>query len=116
MPPVQGEFMTRGVGYLEKVVAEARLESDLRSIEEAVSDGAQRGVSMNDLAMPTARMWLTDSRVYNLVWLGRWIERAHAVCRSVEVAAASSDPQAIPRAAACWGIENEGNGVSLAYF
>ena len=25
--------------------------------------------------------WLTDSRVYNLVWLGRWIERAQNVAR-----------------------------------
>ena len=25
--------------------------------------------------------WLTDSRVYNLVWLGRWIERAQSVAR-----------------------------------
>ena len=25
--------------------------------------------------------WLTDSRVYNLVWLGRWIERAQTVAR-----------------------------------
>ena len=25
--------------------------------------------------------WLTDSRVYNLVWLGRWIERAQGVAR-----------------------------------
>ena len=71
---------------------------------------------MNDPRSPTAQMWLTDSRVYNLVWLGRWIERAHAVCRSVEVAAASSDAEAIPRAAGCCGIAEESNGVSLAYF
>ena len=25
--------------------------------------------------------WLTDSRVYNLIWLGRWIERAQNVAR-----------------------------------
>ncbi len=25
--------------------------------------------------------WLTDSRVYNLVWLGRWIERAQTIAR-----------------------------------
>ncbi len=28
-----------------------------------------------------ADRWLTDSRVYNLVWLGRWIERAQTVAR-----------------------------------
>ncbi len=24
--------------------------------------------------------WLTDSRVYNLIWLGRWLERADKLC------------------------------------
>ncbi len=27
--------------------------------------------------------WITDSRVYNLVWLGRWIERAQTIARVV---------------------------------
>ena len=31
--------------------------------------------------------WLTDSRVYNLLWLGRWLERAESVSRSVNGAA-----------------------------
>ena len=31
--------------------------------------------------------WLTDSRVYNLIWLGRWLERAEAVSRAVSSAA-----------------------------
>ena len=30
---------------------------------------------------PGGDRWLTDSRVYNLVWLGRWIERAQSVAR-----------------------------------
>ena len=30
-----------------------------------------------------ADRWLTDSRVYNLVWLGRWIERAQDVGRAL---------------------------------
>lgn len=30
---------------------------------------------------PGTDRWLTDSRVYNLVWLGRWIERAQSVAR-----------------------------------
>ena len=34
-----------------------------------------------------ADRWLTDSRVYNLVWLGRWIERAQTVARVVRWAA-----------------------------
>lgn len=31
--------------------------------------------------------WITDSRVYNLVWLGRWIERAQTIARVVRWAA-----------------------------
>ena len=31
--------------------------------------------------------WLTDSRVYNLIWLGRWLERAEAITRAVSSAA-----------------------------
>ena len=30
-----------------------------------------------------ANRWITDSRVYNLVWLGRWIERAQTIARVV---------------------------------
>ena len=32
-------------------------------------------------------MWLTDSRVYNLIWLGRWLERAEVITRAVNAAA-----------------------------
>ena len=31
--------------------------------------------------------WLTDSRVYNLIWLGRWMERAEVITRAVNAAA-----------------------------
>ena len=31
--------------------------------------------------------WLTDSRVYNLIWLGRWLERAEVTTRAVNAAA-----------------------------
>ena len=34
-----------------------------------------------------ADRWLTDSRVYNLVWLGRWFERAQTIARVVRWAA-----------------------------
>ena len=27
--------------------------------------------------------WLTDSRAYNLIWLGRWLERADNIARVV---------------------------------
>ena len=35
-----------------------------------------------------ANRWITDSRVYNLVWLGRWVERAQTIARVVRWAAA----------------------------
>ena len=38
-----------------------------------------------------ADRWLTDSRVYNLVWLGRWIERAQTIARVVRWAAMQED-------------------------
>ena len=31
--------------------------------------------------------WLTDSRVYNLIWLGRWLERADNIARVVNTIA-----------------------------
>ena len=31
--------------------------------------------------------WLTDSRVYNLIWLGRWLERTESIARAVSAAA-----------------------------
>ena len=34
-----------------------------------------------------AGTWLTDSRVYNLIWLGRWLERTEAISRAVNSAA-----------------------------
>ena len=41
--------------------------------------------------------WLTDSRVYNLVWLGRWIERAETVARVLK-----------------WAAEQEGSNVATS--
>ena len=31
--------------------------------------------------------WLTDSRAYNLIWLGRWMERAESIARGMDNAA-----------------------------
>ena len=31
--------------------------------------------------------WLTDSRAYNLIWLGRWLERAESIARGLDTAA-----------------------------
>ena len=60
--------------------------------------------------------WLTDSRVYNLLWLGRWLERAESVSRSVNGAArralAADDDQA--EFAAGLGRVADSLGVALA--
>lgn len=32
-------------------------------------------------------IWLTDSRAYNLIWLGRWMERAWDIARAAQTAA-----------------------------
>ncbi len=34
--------------------------------------------------------WLTDSRVYNLIWMGRWLERADNIARVVNTFARMS--------------------------
>lgn len=31
--------------------------------------------------------WLTDSRVHNLIWLGRWLERADTIARVLNISA-----------------------------
>ena len=31
--------------------------------------------------------WLTDARAHNLIWLGRWLERAESVARGMDTAA-----------------------------
>jgi len=38
-----------------------------------------------------AHGWLTDSRVYNLVWLGRWLERFDAISRTLGAIARSAE-------------------------
>ena len=36
---------------------------------------------------PGASAWLTNSRVYNLIWLGRWLERVESLVRAIDAAA-----------------------------
>ena len=31
--------------------------------------------------------WITESRAYNLIWLGRWLERAESIARGMDTAA-----------------------------
>ena len=46
-------------------------------------------VEPRSLSFNTDR-WLTDSRVYNLIWLGRWLERAESIARLVNASAQAS--------------------------
>ena len=74
-----------------------------------------RSISFGTPAHPTisADRWLTDSRVYNLIWLGRWLERAENVARVIMAASQvaiqqGSDNQTFQQSlhgvAATWGI------------
>jgi len=57
-----------------------------------------------------ASAWLTNSRVYNLIWLGRWLERAEGLVRAIDAAAIAADESGGPtdaplRAVAeAWGV------------
>lgn len=45
------------------------------------------------LAVP-GKDWMTDSRAYNLIWLGRWVERAYSITDALDAithAAADED-------------------------
>ena len=35
--------------------------------------------------------WLTDTRAYNLIWLGRWLERAESIARVMDTAAKQAE-------------------------
>ncbi len=63
--------------------------------------------------------WLTDSRVYSLIWMGRWLERAEGLTRAVDAAALiglreGGDPKvfqsALTTVAAAWGITPTSQG------
>ena len=65
--------------------------------------------------------WLTDSRVYNLIWLGRWLERTENTARLVNGAArqtlaAGGDGEefaaAVGRIADTLGVEVENPGMA----
>ena len=55
--------------------------------------------------------WLTDSRVYNLVWLGRWIERAQSVARLLRW---SARHDATSRLQDVLAVASEIRGVTVA--
>ena len=59
---------------------------------------------------PDAGAWITNSRVYNLIWLGRWMERAESLVRAVDAAAVAAESgggpvrPALTAAADAWGV------------
>ncbi len=68
-------------------------------------------------------LWLTNSRVYNLIWMGRWIERAESLIRAVDSAALASlqgqESEAVISewllaVALAWGIEPQDRGDPLS--
>ena len=66
--------------------------------------------------------WLTDSRVYNLIWMGRWLERADNTTRVINnfarIAVENGSnmaalQQSLSNAAAVRGIPTEDPGLTL---
>ena len=64
--------------------------------------------------------WLTDARVYGLIWMGRCLERAEGAARAVDAAAlgamGSDDKsgaleRALKPVLAAWGVRPEGNAL-----
>lgn len=60
-----------------------------------------------------ANRWLTDSRVYNLIWLGRWIERAQTIARVVRWAALQDAEEGQPGLETVLGMAASIRGVSV---
>ena len=56
--------------------------------------------------------WITDSRVYNLIWLGRWIERAQTIARVVRWAALQDVSNVQPGLETVLGMAASIRGVS----
>ena len=78
-------------------------------------------VEPRSIAYRTDR-WLTDSRVYNLIWMGRWLERADNTTRVINNFARiavenGSDmlalQQSLSNAAAIRGIPTEDPSLTL---
>ena len=60
-----------------------------------------------------ANRWITDSRVYNLLWLGRWIERAQTIARVVRWAAQQDEADGQPGLETVLGMAASIRGVSV---
>lgn len=78
-------------------------------------------VEPRSIAYRTDR-WLTDSRVYNLIWMGRWLERADNIARVINTFARMAVEngkdmlalqQSLSNAAAIRGISIDDPGRTL---
>jgi uncharacterized alpha-E superfamily protein len=59
--------------------------------------------------------WITDARIYNIVWLGRWLERSENICRALDSAAIASIgstdgsfDENLSRVSSAWGLSAQG--------
>jgi len=64
--------------------------------------------------------WITDTRIYNLVWMGRWLERSENICRAIDSAAlasiGTSDEQfsaSLASISSAWGLASDGTSKVL---
>ena len=95
--PVSGSFLSKGTATEYAAIASVRFADTETSLGDALELLNRRTRSTTVSARPELMKeqhtldprtiapgsdpWLTDSRVYNLIWLGRWIERAQGVAR-----------------------------------
>ncbi len=152
VPPVSGSFVSRGSGGLDFATAEVFFDREWISMDDAfallesgsIGTGGVNRILLNPRSSDALHAkpeehsrimveprsitygsdrWLTDSRVYNLIWLGRWLERADNIARVVNTfarmaVANGSDmlvlQQSLETAAAIRGISIEEPGQSLA--
>ncbi|MGP8125374.1 MAG: alpha-E domain-containing protein [Nitrososphaerales archaeon] len=65
---------------------------------------------------------LTDSRAYNLIWMGRWLERAENMARTLDASALAATQTGLKRKAfsatlktvgAAWGVNAEGQANAI---
>jgi uncharacterized alpha-E superfamily protein len=68
---------------------------------------------------------LTDSRAYNLIWMGRWLERAENMARTLDAAALAAKQTglegmafnaALETVGAAWGVSAEGQANAVSSF
>ena len=59
--------------------------------------------------------WLSDSRVYNLIWLGRWLERAEGISRAVNSAALSAKARSAPDGGMAEALAPVANVLGISY-